>query len=511
VETDQQQREHEEAIEPVKPPFAGTAGRLQSARPAEAPFDEGRERTTVLIGAAAVLLAAAAIGVVFVLPKWVGQGAEQGPPPAASAAATEPAQPAEPQLSKEELARLADRTESLLAELLTQQQQLEEMSAASWGGDDWSRYEQAAKTGDDAYLEKAYQDAIAAYEEAIGVGKDLLGRSAEITHKALEAGQQALAVGNAQLASEQFGLVLKLEADNEEAQAGRARAEKLPDVLEHSRRGDELRRDGSLAEAAAAYREALAIDSQWKPAADALEEVERRIAEQKFEGIISKGFSALSAEDYAAAEKQFVSALAMRPASAEAKDGLVQARQGLELDQIALAQARGLAFERRELWDRAIEQYEAALAADSSLDFAKTGLERARARGGLDAKLSHLIENPTLLFGDDLLASARDLLEQARAVPEPGPRLKQQISQLEGLIAQATTLVTVELTSDALTEVTLYRVGPLGAFMSTQVELRPGRYTAVGSRDGYRDVRKTFVVLPGRTPEPVQVVCVDPI
>ena len=32
----------------------------------------------------------------------------------------------------------------------------------------------------------------------------------------------------------------------------------------------------------------------------------------------------------------------------------------------------------------------------------------------------------------------------------------------------------------------------------TSVELRPGTYTAIGSRDGYRDVRQTFTVRPGR-------------
>ena len=75
----------------------------------------------------------------------------------------------------------------------------------------------------------------------------------------------------------------------------------------------------------------------------------------------------------------------------------------------------------------------------------------------------------------------------------------------------ATTPIAVHLTSDQLTEVTLYRVGALGAFMSKDVELRPGTYTAIGSRDGYRDVRRTFTVVPGRTIASVNVICVEPI
>jgi hypothetical protein len=51
----------------------------------------------------------------------------------------------------------------------------------------------------------------------------------------------------------------------------------------------------------------------------------------------------------------------------------------------------------------------------------------------------------------------------------------------------------------------------LGAFASRDVELRPGTYTVIGSRDGYRDVRQTFTVRPGGNLAPITVVCVEPI
>lgn len=511
---DQDHREHEEAIAPVKPPFS-TAGTAEAA-PWFGGSDDGAEPsarlTRAIMWAAGALLAAGAVAVFFVLPSWVGSNS--APPtqaPQANAPAPAPAEPPKPKLTEQQLAELAERTETLLAELLTQQQRLDEMSAGSWGGERWTGYQQASKRGDDAYLAKAYPDAVDAYQEALDLGKALLEQSSEITRHALEAGQQALEVGNSKLALEQFDLVLRVEPDNEAAKTGRARAEQLPRVLELAARGDELRGQGQLAEAAEAYRAALEIDAAWKPAKSALDDVERRLADQAFESLMSKAFAALSDGSYEEAEKQFKAAVAMRPSSAEAKDGLVQARQGLELDKIALAQARGAAFERRELWDRAIEQYESALASDATLVFAKEGLERTRARAALDAKLANLIDNPSLLFRDNVLEGAHALLEQAQAIPEPGPRLNQQIAQLDKLITQATTPVTVELRSDAQTEVTLYRVGRLGVFTAKQVELRPGQYVVLGSRDGYRDVRESFTVLPGRAPPPVSVVCSETI
>ena len=86
-----------------------------------------------------------------------------------------------------------------------------------------------------------------------------------------------------------------------------------------------------------------------------------------------------------------------------------------------------------------------------------------------------------------------------------------QIEQLGQLIELASKPIPVRLESDQITSVTLYRVGSLGAFASKELELRPGTYTVIGSRDGYRDVRRTFTVRPGRSLAPISVVCVEPI
>jgi tetratricopeptide (TPR) repeat protein len=259
------------------------------------------------------------------------------------------------------------------------------------------------------------------------------------------------------------------------------------------------------------YREALAIDSGWEPARVAIGEISGSLQDAELDRLMSAGFNSLAAEDFAAAEQSFRAALALQPGVRAAEDGLTQAEQGAKLARIALTQARALAFERRELWDQAVTQYRDVLATDGNLLFAQTGLERAQARAGLDAKLTNLIDNPSLLLGDTVLVDARKLLEQAAAQTDKGPRLEGQIDRLGQLLELASRPIPVRIESDQLTEVTLYRVGALGVFAAKQVELRPGTYTAIGSRDGYRDVRRTFTVLPGRELPPVTVVCVEPI
>ena len=69
----------------------------------------------------------------------------------------------------------------------------------------------------------------------------------------------------------------------------------------------------------------------------------------------------------------------------------------------------------------------------------------------------------------------------------------------------------MQLVSDNVTDVAIYKVGKLGAFNTTELSLRPGTYVAVGSRPGYRDVRLEFRVAPEIDMQPVVVRCEEQI
>jgi tetratricopeptide (TPR) repeat protein len=497
-------REDEETVVPVRP---GLAPLRAATTAASQPVKSGGPFWYYLGGG---VLLVAVLFVFAILPRWVERSRNPEPAPAAPVAEA-PAEPARPPLSPEELAALKAEAEQLLAGLLTQRNDLETLHAESWAADEWSRYTALSDEGDDAFIANDFAAAVERFSEADDLGKQLLARSDEIVGRAIAGGHQAFDSGNAAAAIAQYDIVLGIEPENEAAKAGRARAERLPEVLALVARADSERDAGDLQKAIATYKEALAIDPQWTPASDAVVSLNRELRDAEFERLMSQGYSALAAQNYAEAQQNFKGALGLRPQAKEAQDGLTQSEEGARLDQIALIEARALAFERRELWDQAIAQYKDALADDPNLVFAQTGLDRSEARAGLDAKLRNLIDNPTLLFGDSVLSDARKLVEEARAVPARGPRLEEQIGKLDRLVTLASTPIAVQLQSDQLTEVTVFRVGPLGVFASKQLDLRPGTYTAIGSRNGYRDVRQTFTVLPGRTLEPIRVVCTEQI
>jgi hypothetical protein len=497
--------QHDETIVPIRPNLRGAAAQ-PPPRQATPPVARFARPALAALGLGA-LVAAGAAGFV-----WLPKQAEQERVAALSAPAPEAAvEPAVPELSPEEAAALREEAGDLLASLLTLQDDLTQLNVAQWAADDWAKYQELSEAGDNAFLVDDFSTSVASYAAAKALGEELVARAATTLAAALAAGDAALASGDSAEAIQQFDVVLTIDPAHAAATAGRARAERLPEVQALVQRANVEAARGELEAALALYREALAIDADWPAASAGVVEVNRRLVDADFERRLSAGLAQLAAEDFTAAQDEFKAALALRPGARAALDGLAQAEEGAKLGEIALAEARALAFERRELWDQAIALYASVLEENGALLFAQTGLERAQARAGLDAKLANLIDNPTLLFGDAVLADARLLLAAAREEAEQGPRLTAQIEQLGELIELASKPIPVRLESDQLTNVTLYRVGTLGTFAAKDVELRPGTYTVIGSRDGYRDVRQTFTVRPGRNLPPINVVCVERI
>src|SRR4030095_7101007 len=106
---------------------------------------------------------------------------------------------------------------------------------------------------------------------------------------------------------------------------------------------------------------------------------------------------------------------------------------------------------------------------------------------------------------------ARNVIERATRVTSPGPRLQSQLARMQEHVRQAETPIRVALASDNATDVQIYRIGKAGLFEPRDLDLMPGRYTVVGTRQGYRDVRKELNVLPGAPPPELVVRCEEPI
>jgi hypothetical protein len=179
----------------------------------------------------------------------------------------------------------------------------------------------------------------------------------------------------------------------------------------------------------------------------------------------------------------------------------------------ALARQRELArgYEAKEDWRRALAEYETALKLDATVAFALEGQERTARRAELAERLAYHIDHPLRLATDAVAHEAERLLQQAREIDPAGPRHLEQVAGLERALREVRTPVAVVLESDGQTEVVVHKVGRLGAFERKTLELRPGTYTVVGTRSGYRDVRRQLVVRPAAAPPALVVRCEEAI
>jgi tetratricopeptide (TPR) repeat protein len=261
----------------------------------------------------------------------------------------------------------------------------------------------------------------------------------------------------------------------------------------------------------AAYQRALQLDPASTVARAGIERLRARASGDAYSAALSQAMAALARRDYPTAEAAFERANRIRPGTAEVADGLQQIRRGAETRTLTATLERAVAAERTESWSDALGLYREALKVEPALRAAQDGIERVEPRAMLDAELQTFLDRPERLYSPSGRDVARNVLERAARQPAPGSRLQAQQSRLAELLRQAETPIRVALASDSATDVQIYRVGKLGLFERRDVELMPGRYTVVGTRQGYRDVRKELNLLPGAAAPVLVVRCEEPI
>jgi serine/threonine protein kinase/tetratricopeptide (TPR) repeat protein len=224
-----------------------------------------------------------------------------------------------------------------------------------------------------------------------------------------------------------------------------------------------------------------------------------------------EGFAALGAGQLDKARRAFERALALRPDGPEAREGLRRVGAAHNGHSFALRRAEAEDLEDEEHWQDALDAYDAVLRQDASVAWAQDGRARAGARLQLGDSLQALIDHPERLANARVRNEAATLLQTAEQQPNVGPVLRAQIVRLTTLLPALDKPVRLSLVSDNLTQVTISSVGSFGSFARRDIELKPGRYTVIGTRDGYREVRRDITVSPGEQYLTVNVSCSEAI
>jgi tetratricopeptide (TPR) repeat protein len=460
-----------------------------------------------------------ALLVFFWLPERVGQpqldiesarqAAAGDGSPTGSAAAEAQDQPAPWQDAQ--LQRQRKAAQEVLAELLDEQFTLEEMQVQRWAPEAFAAAQGLASAGDELYKQRAFEEAMATYQQGLEAMLAIGESAAAIFAERLAAGEQALLANDPAAALAALEIALLLRPDEAAAQRAMARAGTLEEVLATWASARQLREQGELEQAQALLREASGIDPAHAAIRADLAAVGQDILRRDFNQAMTRGYQAMDGGDFAAAERHFQQARRIMPDAPEIDGALMEARTGKTGQQIARWQDRARTAEANEDWDGAAEAYRKILAIDNTVVFARDGAARSDQRLELDKQVKLVLGEPARLTDERIYARTRDLYQSALGLPGQGPRLKRQLGELGEVLRLARTPIPVLLQSDELTDVTVYRVAHLGTFRRQQLELNPGTYTAVGVRNGYRDVRRKFTLAHGEQAPSIEITCTEPI
>ena len=487
------------------------------------PPPSGRRKALLTVTLVFALLVGGAIGVLLFLP---GEKSEVAPPPAEEHVQLPPPskpvaqQPVPPQTETEESAppvTLSPQTvtEESASPVIPPPQielgagarqareqawavriQAEAENIGSWASEEYQQIVARLEEADTIFEEQSWLEAEQRYRSVLADLQDLLDSKEQRYQQAMEKGFQSLTAEQPVDASEHFNRALLIKPSSAEAKNGLERAEQLVALRASFEQALAFEEQGQLAEAMSQLETILDSDSAYKPAQQARERIQAQLDEQLFQREMNALFSALNKDDFSTAQSslQTLKRLGLREQEVAQAAALLEDQKTRA--EIERQKIQAETFSDEERWQQAVEAYEAILNLDPDLLFASAGREEAAKRVELDRSMSDAVARSHRLQDTSQRSAAASLLDYARRIDPKGPKLQGQIEALDALLEKFRTPVTITLESNNQTQVTIYHVGRISPFLTTEIALKPGTYTMVGSRAGYRDVRMQITVGP---------------
>lgn len=389
---------------------------------------------------------------------------------------------------------------------------LEKRAAGVWGGTDFAEAKASAAEAAGAFDAGDSNLAEKNLNKALDLLSKVEAKAPQALAAQLDVGDRALAAGQPEVARQAFGLAQQIDPKSEKAKAALARAGNLDGVLPLLANGQNAENARDYSRAVQNYSQALSLDPGNAAARDGLSRARAALGEDTYSRSVGAGYAALGAGRLEDARTAFEKARSVLPSGREAASGLASVSAALGARGFAYTREHAASLEAEERWKEALDEYESALKIDPSLTFAQQGKTRTAARADLDSALQAIIDEPDRLAAPSVRDEANSLVAKAQSIDGAGPVLRSQVARVQILLPEFDKPVRLELVSDNATQVAIQRVGEFGSFARREIELKPGKYTVIGKREGFRDVRRDITIAPGNDQaQTISVSCVEPI
>ena len=362
-----------------------------------------------------------------------------------------------------------------------------------------------ANEGDILFGQREFDSAQEKFEGALDDLRQLIATINTEFDDSMKAGFKALDERDTQSSREAFTNASEIKPLEQSAQTALQRVARLPRINELLRESERARLRGNWDEALSLLDDAAELDGLTPGLNERRDGILSERAKEELNDLLTSGHQALNQDDFEEAERLFNEVLRRQPGNSAAETGLQETQVSRTVAHISDLQRSAL--EQEDVLDlsSALATYEQALEIDSTLEFAIEGRDRVREILTLTQQINAVLSDPGVLAADEAFENAQQVLTDAKKYSNHSTEFDIALQELIGVVELASQYIPVVLVSDNETEVTLSTKGALGAFERHELQLRPGRYQLIGSRDGRLDVRKTIFVEQGM--DPVSIIC----
>jgi tetratricopeptide (TPR) repeat protein len=403
------------------------------------------------------------------------------------------------------------RSEELLIKIIELEANLEMHAVKKWAAEKFSENLEQGRIGDEYFRRQQYMQATESFQIAVDNLENLQQLIQPKFERAIIRGEQALTQGDQSAALQQFELAKAIFPKDIRAINGFQRVATLKQLFALLQRGSSFEFHNQLLQAKSVYQEAIELDSLSTEAQAAFVRVDEKLKDEEFNRMIATGYQALQNRQYADARAAFNAAIKLQPSANEAIIGLKKVAASIREEKVNNLLFEAKHFVQLQQWSQAASSYEKVLKINKNHKSARQGFQDSDVKSKIVKNLKLALSSAHQLYKARVLNDAEKVLASVAKIEFPGSVIEQYDKELQQLVRVATTPILVELTSDNKTEVVVFKVKRLGKFYRYELQLRPGPYTVVGTRDGFRDVRKKIQIMHESKLTSLSVVCEESI
>lgn len=360
---------------------------------------------------------------------------------------------------------------------------------------------------------KAHSQAVAFKNEALGFYSSgqyssavkALGES-ESTALSLEERWNSDYVENYSLAFEYFKSgdsnrallnntkALKIKPSSKEANELSQRIEVFPQVSKLLRQFDIAKKENDTHKQIRVIDDILTLDSKREELVTLKQGLQTKLQEIAYQNHIDKAFETIERQDFEVAVNHYRKAKAIYSNRSEIQL-LAQKLDTVELDskleRVHLEIDRLVASDDWESLMAMVTDAEAYFPTDAKLTDAK---QLATKIISLKFKAKQFTSRPNRIRDANIRSHAKTFIREAIRYTSYSQSLSDDVGIISNAMKAATTSYPLTIFSDDRTDITIKRVGIVGATKEKTVMLAPGRYQVEGKRRGYKTVLQTIEI-----------------